>query len=77
MNWFKKFKIKAGCIINKSDINKEVTAEIEKFLKEENIIHIANLPYDEDFTKAMTNGQTIVEYSNKFLAGIIKIVGIK
>ena len=66
-----KFKIKAGCIINKSDINKKVTAEIEDFLKKEDIVHIANLPYNEDFTKAMTNGQTIVEYSNGHLKEII------
>lgn len=66
-----KFKIKAGCIINKSDINKNVTAEIEEFLKKENIVHIANLTYDEDFTKAMTNGQTIVEYSNGHLKELI------
>jgi MinD superfamily P-loop ATPase len=66
-----KFKIKAGCIINKSDINKKVTAEIEEFLKKENIVHIANLPYDEDFTKAMTDGQTIVEYSNGHLKELI------
>jgi len=66
-----KFKIKAGCIINKSDINKKVTAEIEEFLKKEDIAHIANLPYDEDFTKAMTNGQTIIEYSDNHLKDII------
>jgi len=66
-----KFKIKAGCIINKSDINNKVTAEIEEFLKKEDIAHIANLPYDEDFTKAMTNGQTIIEYSNNHLKDII------
>ncbi len=67
----KKFNIKTGCIINKSDINKEITAEIEEFLKTENIVHISNLPYDEDFTKAMTNGQTIVEYSNGILKELI------
>ncbi len=66
-----KFKIKAGCIINKSDINKNVTSEIVEFLNKENITHIANLPYDEDFTKAMTNGQTIVEYSNGHLKELI------
>ena len=67
----KKFSIKAGCIINKSDINKKVTAEIEEFLKKENIVHIVNLPYDENFTKAMTNGQTIVEYSDNHLKDLI------
>jgi MinD superfamily P-loop ATPase len=67
-----KFNIKAGCIINKSDINTEMTKKIEQFLKEENILHIANLPYDETFTKAMTNGQTIVEYADNDLANKIK-----
>ena len=64
----KKFNLKAGCIINKADLNSQKTLEIEGFLKEENIVHIANLPYDESFTKAMTLGQTIVEYSNSNLA---------
>jgi len=57
-----KFRIKAGCIINKHDINLEVSNEIKEFLKDENIIHLANLPYDENFTNAMVNGETIVEY---------------
>ena len=64
----KKFNLKAGCIINKSDINKKVSDDIEKFLEEEDIFHISNLPYDEDFTKAMTNGQTIVEYDKGVLS---------
>ena len=62
-----KFRIKAGCIINKHDINLEVTNEIKEFLKEENIIHLANLPYDENFTKAMVNGETIVEYEGSVI----------
>jgi len=67
----KKFNIKAGCIINKSDINTQVSAEIEEFLKKENIIHFSNLPYDEAFTNAMTNGQTIVEYGQNNLTEIL------
>ena len=68
----KKFNIEAGCIINKSDLNTKVTGEIEDFLKEENIIHISNLPYDETFTTAMTFGKTIVEYGESNLKEIIK-----
>ncbi|OQY00329.1 MAG: (4Fe-4S)-binding protein [Bacteroidetes bacterium 4572_117] len=63
----KKFNLKAGCIINKADLNEEKASEIKVFLREENIVHIANLPYDENFTKAMTLGQTIVEYSKNNL----------
>lgn len=64
----KKFNLKAGCIINKADLNQQKTSEINDFLKEEGILHIANLPFDESFTKAMTLGQTIVEYSDSNLA---------
>ncbi len=63
----KKFKIKAACIINKYDINLELTKSIKAFLTEENITHIADLPYDENFTKAMTMGKTIVEYDQNGL----------
>ncbi len=57
----KKFQIAAGCIINKADLNAGVTAEIQAFLVSEGIDHILNIPYDEDFTVAMTEGKTIVE----------------
>lgn len=68
----KTFRLKAGCIINKSDLNKEITNKIKAFLEEENIIHLADLPYDESFTKAMTDGKTIVEFDNGDLKEIIK-----
>jgi len=67
----KKFNLKAGCIINKFDINEQITKKIEFYLKEENILHISNLPYNEDFTKAMTVGQTIVEYTHGSLRELV------
>ncbi len=66
-----KFHIKAGCIINKSDINMNKTNEILKFLKEEDIIHLASLPYDENFTKAMTDCKTVVELKDNKLKDIL------
>jgi len=57
-----KFGIKAGCIINKADLNPDVTQQIWEFLKNNAIEHIADLPYDESFTEAMTQGKTIIEY---------------
>jgi MinD superfamily P-loop ATPase len=65
------FSIRAACIINKSDLNTGVSAEIERFLKAENILHLADLPYDETFTESMTQGQTIVEYSKNRSTEII------
>lgn len=60
----KKFHINAGCIINKSDLNMEKQNELIAFLNKEGIEHIASLPYDENFTKAMVEGKTIVEYDH-------------
>jgi len=60
----KKFKIKAGCIINKADVNPAKGVEIVEFLKENDIVHLTDLPYDENFTKAMVLGQTMVEYDH-------------
>jgi MinD superfamily P-loop ATPase len=67
----KKFHIKAGCIINKSDLNSDKTNEIMEFLKDENIVHLANLPYDENFTKAMTDCKTVVELNDNKLKDIL------
>lgn len=58
----KKFGIKAGCIINKADINTDKVLEIHQFLEAEDIQLIAEIPFDDNFTKAMTMGQTIVEF---------------
>ncbi len=68
----KKFGIKAGCIINKADVNKNKSKEIHNFLEEEKIEFIAEIPYDENFTKAMTYGKTIVEYDNGEIKKILE-----
>ena len=65
------FNIPAGCIINKADINTYKSEEIKSFLKENNIQLIAELPYNEEFTKAMTLGKTILEIENKQLSELM------
>ncbi len=63
----KNFKIHAGCIVNKADINPEITEQIIVYLRAEGIDLLARLPYEENFTKAMVAGQTIVEFDNGML----------
>lgn len=67
----KKFNISSGCIINKADVNLDKSIEIKLFLKEAGIEHLADLPYNEDFTRAMTQGQTIVEYEQGELTALL------
>jgi len=58
----KRFGIRAGCIINKADLNEAVLTELREFLASEGIINLAEIPYDEKFTAAITNRKTIVEW---------------
>ncbi len=57
----KKFRLKAGCIINKADIYPEKAQEINNFCKENDLDILGELPYDKAFTEAMVHGKTIVE----------------
>ncbi|MBN2278982.1 MAG: ATP-binding protein [Candidatus Marinimicrobia bacterium] len=63
-----KFQIPSCCIINKADINEKNTLELMEFLNRNSVKHIGNIDYNENFTKAMTEGKTIMEYSDKGLA---------
>ncbi len=65
----KKFEIPTGCIINKCDLNKQITDELKEYLTSENIDMLAELPYDDVFTEAMTVGKTIVEYDKQSIIG--------
>ena len=58
------FRIPAGIIINKSDLNEKEAATIEKFAADKGIVHFGSLPHDPAITRAMINGQAITEYAN-------------
>lgn len=69
----KNFSLQAVCIINKYDLNEKTCKDIEQFLKEEKIELIGKLPYDETFTKSLSEAKTIIEYDeNSKLSNLIK-----
>ena len=70
----KTFNLKAVCIINKFDLNEEMSQNIEEYLNKEGIEVVAKLPYDETFTKALAVAKPIVEYdkNGKLSSLIIK-----
>jgi MinD superfamily P-loop ATPase len=66
-----RFHIAAGCIINKADINPEIVQQIEDYLRENGIMPLFNIPFNDSFTAAMTLGQCIVEYDHAMLADLL------
>nr|MDA3879268.1 4Fe-4S binding protein [Prolixibacteraceae bacterium] len=57
------FGIPTVAIINKYDLNENLSDEISTYLKSESIPLIAKIPFDRMIVEAMVHGQTIVEYS--------------
>ena len=56
----KHFKIKAGLIINKFDLNEEYCRKLEEFAKENEIEIIAKLAYNKIFTKALVEMKPVI-----------------
>ena len=73
----KKFRIKAACIINKADLNANVSAEIKDFLIKEDIPLLSEIPYDEIFTQAMIQGETIAGFGESKVKDILKVTWTK
>ncbi len=59
------FRIFAMVVINKYDLNQEITNEIKQYCRLNNVPVIAMLPFDPIVTEAMVNGKSYVEYAPK------------
>lgn len=54
--------IKTAVCINKADLNPSATAAIKAYLKEEKIVLLGEIPYDEQVIKALNKQQSIAAY---------------
>lgn len=59
------FKVPGMVVINKYDLNPEMSTAIEKLAEERNITVLGRIPFDPVFTKAMIQGRTVLEYDNQ------------
>jgi len=60
------FGIKYGIVINRYDINKELTEKIEKFVNAHDIPVLEKIVYDKKFVDALVNLTPIVTYDKKY-----------
>ena len=56
------FKIPVKVIINKHDLNPDMTGKIEDYCKERKIELIGKVGFDKSVVEAMVNGKTVIEY---------------
>jgi MinD superfamily P-loop ATPase len=69
------FKITAGIIINKNDLNPHICGEIRRYAAEQKTVLLGELPYNNAFIQAQQNGQTLLEYQpDSLLANTVRSV---
>jgi MinD superfamily P-loop ATPase len=57
------FNIKAGLIVNKSDINLKKAEELKDIALNHKADFLGMVPYDKTTTEAQTQNKTIIEYN--------------
>jgi MinD superfamily P-loop ATPase len=60
------FNIPSGVIINKFDINADMSRNIEEFISTEKIKLLAKIPFDKKFIKAIQNSKSIIEFDHTY-----------
>lgn len=58
------FNVEVKLIINKYDLNEDMTKKIEEYCLNNNIEVSGKIKFDENVVKAMVEGKTIIEYPN-------------
>lgn len=69
-----KFKIKSFIVINKYDLNLNITKLVENFACENDIKMLGKIPFDINVIKALQQGKTVLDYNNSAASKEIKII---
>jgi len=68
------FNIPAKIIINKYDLNYDMTEKIEHWFKDKNIKILGKVIFDKAVVESVVKGKTIIEYSNNQVAKILRTI---
>ena len=56
------FKIRTGLVVNKCDLNKEMTDKIKEMANSRNVEFLGTIPYGKEVTEAQMRRETVIEY---------------
>jgi len=68
------FKIPAGVIINKCDLNLDQANDIKAYCRTQHLPLIGELPHDQVFTEAMVQGLTVTEFRPEGIGAAVESV---
>ena len=66
------FRVPAGVLVNKADLNADMTRRIEDAARQAHADVLGTVPYDTAFTEAQIQRQTLLEYSTGLAAEAVR-----
>ena len=66
------FRVKSGVVVNKHDLNKDMTQKIKELVGKYGSEFIGVIPYGREVTEAQMRKLSVVEYTNNALTESIK-----
>jgi MinD superfamily P-loop ATPase len=73
----KHFGVKSGVVVNKYDLNEDITEKIKKMAEKYNSEFLGTIPYGKEVTEAQMRKLSVVEYNKSPLTESIKEIWIK
>lgn len=67
------FNIPVALVINKFDLNADISAQIKSFCYRDGVRVVAEIPHDPIFVNAMVHGQAVTEYAEGQMAETIRV----
>ena len=67
------FKLPAGVIVNKADLNPDETRRIEEYCHLHGLTLLGSLPHSPDVTRAMVAGKTLPEYGGPLAEAVARL----
>ena len=68
------FNITTFVCVNKYDLNRKISAQIEDYCNTNGVRFVGQIPYDTAVTEAMVQGKSVIEYSNGNVAQSITTI---
>lgn len=66
------FDLKAACVLNKFDLNIELSAAIEKWCLNNSVSVVARIPFSEAIVRTVVNGKPVTEAEDQSIAEELK-----
>ena len=68
------FGLRAGVVINKYDLNGEISVEIEDYLSRRGVVCLGKIPFGEEVKDAIAAGRSVLEHTDGPVSNAVRVI---